>query len=137
MRRLKTPLRFLLAFAMIGVGITHFTGPEPFARIVPDWLGDVDGAVYASGVFEILGGAGLLFPRTQRAAAFGLIALFVAVFPANLHMALNEIQLDPAAPIPPAAAWARLPFQVLFVAWAWWYTELDANPEADAQVVET
>jgi uncharacterized membrane protein len=80
------------------------------------------GTVYLSGVFEILGGTGLLLPQTRRWAAWGLIALYVAVFPANLYMAFNGIQLDPANPLPAWGAWIRLPFQILFIAWAWWFT---------------
>ena len=86
--------------------------------------------VYLSGLFEVLGGLGLLLPRTRRAAAWGLIALYVAVFPANIYMALEGIQLDPADPLPAWVAWARLPFQGVFLAWAWWFTRGD--PEAPA-----
>ncbi len=128
MSRLKTGLMWLLAFAMVAVGALHFVNPEPFARIVPPPL-PAHAAVYASGVFEILGGLGLLVPKTRRFAAWGLIALYVAVFPANIYMALNGIQLDPAHPAPEWAAWLRLPFQALFIAWAWWFTKADSDPQ--------
>jgi uncharacterized membrane protein len=75
--------------------------------------------VLISGVFEILGGVALLIPRSQVAAAWGLIALLVAVFPANVHMALHA---DAYPEIPAALLWARLPFQAVFIAWAYWYT---------------
>lgn len=127
MSRTKTALLWVLGLSMVAVGVAHFVSPEPFMRIVPPPL-PPKGAVYLSGVFEILGGVGLLIPRTRRFAAWGLIALYVAVFPANIYMALNDIQLDPANPMPTWGAWARLPFQALFIAWAYWFTK----PEADA-----
>jgi uncharacterized membrane protein len=111
----------LLAFAMVAVGTLHFTNPEPFLRIVPPPL-PPRGAVYLSGVFEILGGLGLLVPKTRRFSAWGLIALYVAVFPANIYMALNNIQLDPANPMPAWGAWLRLPMQLPMIYWAWTFT---------------
>ncbi len=115
----KKILRAVLAFAMVGVGILHFTGPEPFVRIVPAWLPAPLALVYISGVAEIAGGVGIMIPTLRRAAGIGLIALYLAVFPANLHMALNNIAIGPD-PMPTWALWARLPFQVVFIAWAYW-----------------
>jgi uncharacterized membrane protein len=120
-RRFETPLRWLLALAMVAVGVQHFTNPVFFERIVPPWVPSASLAVSVSGVAEILGGIGLLVPRTRRAAAWGLIALFIAVFPANVHMAVHHISPGPT-PVPAWAAWARLPFQAVFIAWAWWFT---------------
>lgn len=130
MKRLKRPLMYLLAFAMTAVGVQHFTDPEPFMAIVPEMLGDARTLVYVSGVFEILGGLGLLLPATRRFAAWGLIALYLAVFPANINMAINNIQMMPGTTIPAWAAWLRLPFQFLFIAWAYWYTKPDALESA-------
>ncbi len=122
---------WLLGLSMIGIGVAHFLDPEPFMRIVPPPL-PARGTVYLSGVFEILGGAGLLVPATRRWAAWGLVALYIAVFPANLYMAFAGIQLDPSDPLPEWGAWVRLPFQALFIAWAWWFTREPASPrEAD------
>jgi uncharacterized membrane protein len=115
----------LLALAMVGVGVMHFATPEPFARIVPAWLPAPLALVYVSGAFEILGGLGLLVPRARRAAAIGLCALYIAVFPANVNMAVNRISLDEAKPIPPVALWLRLPLQAVFIAWAWWVRKDD------------
>ena len=128
MSRAKKILKVVLGLAMIGVGISHFTSPEGFVRIVPAYLPAPLVLVYISGFFEMAGGIGLLVPRTQRAAAWGLVALYVSVFPANLNMALNHIQIDPAAPIPVWAMWARLPFQILFIAWAYWFTRPEGAP---------
>ena len=60
--------------------------------------------------------------RARWIARWGLVALYVAVFPANLHMALSGAQLDPGNPLPAWAAWARLPFQAVFILWAIWVT---------------
>lgn len=118
--RIRTVLLFLLAFAMIGAGVMHFVEPAPFERIMPAWLPAHTALVYISGAFEILGGVGLLVPATRRFASLGLVALFIAVFPANINMAIHEIQLDPANPMPVWAMWARLPVQGVLIAWAWW-----------------
>jgi len=115
----KVLARGALALAMIGVGITHFTSPEPFVRIVPAALPAPLALVYVSGVAEIAGGVGILIPKTRRAAGWGLIALYIAVFPANVNMALHGISPGDT-PVPAWAAWARLPFQIVFILWAYW-----------------
>jgi uncharacterized membrane protein len=127
MPTIKKVLLWTLALAMIAIGVSHFLNPEPFMRIVPPPLPKRE-TVYLSGVFEVLGGAGLLLPQSRRWAAWGLVALYVAVFPANLYMAFEGIQLNPANPLPAWGAWVRLPFQILFISWAWWFTrEPDAH----------
>lgn len=123
--RRKEILRGFLAVSIIVVGITHFVRPEQYARIVPPQLPYPIEWVYISGFFEILGGIGLLIPFVSVAAAWGLIALFIAVFPANINMTLNNIPID-GIPHNQTLYWARLPFQAVLIAWAWWYTK---NPE--------
>jgi len=125
MKDLSKPERavlWLLSIAMVAVGVGHFTNPEPFIRIVPAYLPAPAALVYISGAAEIAGGVGVLLPRTRRAAAWGLILLYLAVFPANINMAIHSIQIDPNNPMPIWAMWARLPFQALFIATAWWFT---------------
>ena len=112
-------LKWLVALGMGAVGALHFLQPQGFVAIVPTFLPRPLAIVYLSGVIEIVLGAALLFDRTRRWAAYGLIALFIAVFPANINMAINHIQLDPAAPIPVWAMWARLPLQFVFIFLAW------------------
>jgi uncharacterized membrane protein len=75
--------------------------------------------VLISGILEILGGLGLLVAQTRRYAAWGLVALLVAVFPANLYMATNPIDAG-AASIAPSLRWGRLPLQLLLVWWLLW-----------------
>ena len=120
MPTVKLIVRLIAAAAMVGVGILHFVNPDPFVRIVPAALPAPLLLVYVSGVCEILGGLGLLVPKVRLYAAWGLIALYVAVFPANINMAIHHIQLNPEHSMPEWISWARLPFQVLFIALAYW-----------------
>lgn len=129
--RRKEILRVVLAIAIITVGITHFTRPDQYVKIVPPQLPGPLELVYISGFFEILGGIGLLIPFVSVAAAWGLIALFIAVFPANIYQALNSIPID-GIPHHPLLYWFRLPFQAVLIAWAAWYTKKPkAQPGAD------
>lgn len=100
-------------------GLLHFARPRLYEAIVPPWLPAPRELVYASGVAEIAGGLGTMHPRTRRAAALWSIATLVAVFPANVHMAINPEEFEDRIPGGRAALWARLPVQGLFIAWAW------------------
>jgi uncharacterized membrane protein len=115
----KKLLRGVLACAMTGIGILHFTSPEPFVRIVPATFPAPLVLVFLSGIAEIAGGVGLMIPPLRRAAGIGLIALYVAVFPANVNMAVNNLPLGNDF-VPTWALWVRLPFQIVFIAWAYW-----------------
>lgn len=130
-RALKRFFRGLLALFMLGMGVGHFVGPEFFVPAVPPYLPWPLALVYVSGAFELAGGVGLLIPRLRVAAAWGLVALLVAVFPANVHVAVNDVQLTPE-PLAPWVWWARLPFQALFIAWAWWMTRPDGDVRSAA-----
>ena len=118
----KELLRVILAISIIIVGFTHFAFPAPYVKIVPPQLPYPLELVYISGFFEILGGVGLIVPSVSQAAAWGLIALFIAVYPANINMAVNHIKLEHI----PDSFWfqaVRLPFQAVLIIWAWWYTK--------------
>ncbi len=109
----------LLGLAFVAAGINHFVIPRPYRQIVPPWTARWAGAdtiVSVSGVAEVAGGLGVLVPSTRRISGLWLIALLVAVFPANLHMALNP---DAFRRIPRWALYARLPLQPLAMLWAW------------------
>ncbi len=103
-------------------GVMHLLAPNVFAQIVPPWLPRPLALVYLSGVAEVLLGLGVLVPRTRRRATQGLIALLVAVFPANVYMATHDVTLtgvlegfrDPSE----AVLWVRLPLQGVLVLWA-------------------
>ncbi len=131
--RIKEILRVIHAVAIIVVGITHFIVPEQYARIVPPQLPYPFELVYISGFFEILGGFGLVIPFVSVAAAWGLIALYIAVFPANINMAVNSIPLD-GIPHIPWLYWARLPFQAVLITWAYWYTRKPKSQPAASSV---
>jgi uncharacterized membrane protein len=118
-----SPGRSVLAGIMMTMGVLHFTHGETFASIMPDYLPWHMPLVYLSGVLEFGLGVGLLLEPTRPLAAWGLIALYVAVYPANIHMALHpdlSIAGLPADwPKPPALAlWLRLPLQFAFIWWA-------------------
>ena len=110
---------FALAFGFLVSGVLHFATPDRFLPMMPPWLPWHLGLVYVSGVFELLGAAGLMIPRTRRLAGLGLVALLLAVFPANIHVAVTGGSVEG---LPEAAwyYWARLPFQIVFIAWALW-----------------
>ncbi len=118
----KELLRVILAVSIIIVGVTHFTVADQYVRIVPPQLPNPLGLVYLSGFYEILGGIGLLVPPVSQAAAWGLIALYIAVFPANINMAVNHIKID-HIPDSTFLYIARLPLQAVLIAWALWYTK--------------
>ena len=111
--RKKVLMRWFLGLAFMWVGIQHFVDPGPFVGIVPPYLPWALELVYLSGVFEILGGLGLLIPTVRKRAAWGLVALLVAVYPANIHMLVNEVYFGDM-PHEPWLLWARMPFQFLF-----------------------
>ena len=128
--RVKVVARWLCAASYVAVGITHFTDPATFVAIVPPALPAPLLLVHISGVFEILGGVGLLVPRTRRAAAWGILALLVAVYPANIHMLVNEVYL-PDMPRERWLLWARMPMQFVFAAWVAWVGGLWPRKQAD------
>ena len=110
----------LMAYFYISVGIKHFIDPDWFLQIYPPFLPFGLAAVYISGFFEVLFGAMLLIPKTRYYAGWGLIALLIAVFPANIYLAYtNGAAMDISA----ATAWGRLPFQVLFIGLAYWHSK--------------
>nr|WP_049934682.1 DoxX family membrane protein [Halalkalicoccus jeotgali] len=130
----RPPVRFerLLLYVMSGIyitaGVMHFVTPRTFARIAPPRFPRPTLLVYLSGVAEIVLGIGVLFRRTRRRSAWGLIALLLAVFPANVHMATSdtvpESVPDWATTVARVGLWARLPFQGVLMLWAWWYTRV-------------
>ncbi len=130
---LERVFRWLLAIAMIGAGVNHFLSPDFYVQIMPPYLPWHAELVWLSGVLEIALGALILPPRTRRLAGWGLIALLLAVFPANLHMAMNEVLIDGEPAAPAWALWLRLPLQAVLIAWAWAVTR---PPRAGASEVD-
>jgi uncharacterized membrane protein len=116
---LRRAMRWLFGLLFMAAGTNHFINPDFYVSIVPPYLPWHLPLVYASGVAEVVLGTLLLVPRFQAVAAWGLIALLLAVFPANLHMAMNP---DSYPELHPFLLWARLPLQGLIIAWAYWFT---------------
>jgi len=106
---------YLVAALFLGAGLLHFLHPAPYLRIMPPALPAPRLLVLLSGVAEVAGGLGLLLPATRRAAAWGLLALLLAVFPANIYMLQIHEQLHLSAWM----AWVRLPLQPLLMWWVW------------------
>jgi uncharacterized membrane protein len=119
MRAVRTVMRWLLGLLFVAAGINHFLRPGLYVSIMPPYLPWHLPLVYLSGAAEVVLGVLLLVPRTRAAAAWGLVGLLIAVFPANVHMAMNS-HLFPA--VPPAVLWVRLPLQGVLIAWAYWFT---------------
>lgn len=107
--------RWVLVVAMVFAGVMHFVKPRFYMRMMPPYVPLHREVVMVSGVIEIALGIALVVEQTRPWSAYALIALFVAVFPANVHMALHAKELR----VPPAIGWGRLPLQAVFIAWAW------------------
>jgi uncharacterized membrane protein len=123
-RRRQASLLTLAAF-MVGAGTLHFVIPSSYARIVPRVFGagNARALVLASGAVEMAAGMLLVVPRTRRLGAWVTAALLVAVFPANVRMALDGGIPGEGFPLgSPVVAWLRLPLQVPLVWWAWTHT---------------
>ncbi|MYN29769.1 DoxX family protein [Duganella levis] len=111
-------LAFVFIWFFVG-GIMHFVATDTEARIVPPYIPWPVAAVLVSGVFELLGAAGILIGRTRRAAGIGLLLLTLAVTPAHIYM----LQRPELFPVPLWALWLRLPIQAALlwlIAWSTW-----------------
>ena len=127
----KPAARALATLSFVCVGIGHFTHTDFFVNIVPPSLPAPRLLVWLSGIGEVLGGLGLQLPRTRLWTSWGLIALLVAVFPANLYMAMNP-EAFATLGFPAASLYARLPFQLVFIAWIYWVGR-DVSTPIDAR----
>ena len=123
----RVPSRLWLAALVAGSGLAHFAAPELYERIVPRPLGHARFLVQASGVAEVAGGLLLALPRTRRLGGWVVAAVLVAVFPANVQMALDGGLAGSRSVLGSAAvAWLRLPLQVPLV---WWAAREGAGPD--------
>ena len=105
-----------------GAGVGHFLNPEFFVAIVPPWVPFPLAAVYVSGVFEIMLAVLILWPRIRPLAGWGLVALTIAVTPANVHMWLNPEQFPDVSP---TFLSVRLVVQVFLLVLIWWCTRIE------------
>jgi len=131
---IKLTSMFVLAIFMIVAGTMHFVNAGFFMKIMPPYLPLHKELVILSGVFEIFLGVLLLVPRCSRLAAWGIVALLIAVFPANIYLYQHQ-DILPASPV---IHLLRLPLQGVFILWAFWHTRAtkkdnDARTEFDSQ----
>lgn len=120
MSRTKQIFLYGMSAAYLLAGINHFIRPETYRRIMPPWVPAHDAMIFISGAAEIALGVLLLPKATRRSAAWGIVALLIAVFPANIYMAVDWTRNQhPALWV----AYLRLPLQAVLIWWAWLYTE--------------
>jgi len=124
MKMTKMVLLGLMGVAYVLAGVNHFAHPDFYLQMMPDYLPWHAFLVQLSGAAEVLLGVLVLVPRTRRLAAWGVIALLIAVFPANLNMALHH---DAFPDVPALGLYIRLPVQLVLIAWAYWYTRADQS----------
>lgn len=110
---------YIMAVLYIMAGVNHFVKPKFYLRIIPGYLPWHKVVNYISGAAEILLGLLLLYPPYSSYAAWGIVALLVAVFPANIN---HLTSAKPGRGLPVWALYLRLPFQGVLILWAWWYT---------------
>lgn len=104
----------ILGVVFIVAGVNHFINPAFYMAIMPPYLPAHLTLVYLSGALEVLGGLGVLVPAVRRLAGHGLILLMLAIYPANIYMAMNP---NLFADIPPLVLYARLPLQFVIIGW--------------------
>jgi uncharacterized membrane protein len=114
--------RFGMALAMAVAGITHWVNPTPFVQHLPTWIPVREEVIFLTGVMEVALGAALLLRQPwRRLAGFALAGYLLAVFPANIYVAVADVEVDgqPGG----AYSWLRLPLQAVFIVWAIWCTQ--------------
>ena len=114
----KTVCRWIIAVFFIVAGANHFRDPATYQAMIPPALPWPTGLNPISGAAEMLGGFGLMVASWRRFAGMGLILLLLAVFPANIYVALQGRMAG--FNLSPLTLWLRLPFQIVFIAWVWW-----------------
>jgi uncharacterized membrane protein len=124
--------KWLFGILFILAGANHFRSPDMYMKIMPPYLPFHRPLVLMSGVFEIALGALLLVPQVSWLAAWGLIALLIAIFPANIYLYQHQEIL----PGPPLFHLLRLPLQGVLIWWAWIYTKREPKPEASRDLAD-
>lgn len=119
-------MRTLLGIMFFGAGVYHFVNPMMYVRMMPDYLPLHLELVYLSGAIEIALAILFFIPRFHRLAAWGMIGLMVAVFPAHIHMYMHP---DRYPEIPHIALMLRIPMQGVLIWWAWLYTRSPETSE--------
>lgn len=115
----KNCARIGTGMTFIFTGISHFVAPDTFMKLMPPFIPEPFLMIYTSGFFEISGGIGLIFAKTKRLASYGLILLLLAIFPANIYVAWENVQLGGFMNFS-FYQWLRLPLQLVLIGWVWW-----------------
>jgi len=102
----------------VAAGTNHFINPELYVAVIPPILPAPRALVFISGFAEIVGGMAVLLPSFRKLAGWGLVILLIAVFPANIYMAMEELKIG-AQMVPPWVLWTRLPLQLVLIGWVW------------------
>ncbi|MBX7220998.1 MAG: DoxX family protein [Blastocatellia bacterium] len=112
----------VMALFYTAAGINHFVNPQFYLKIMPPYLPWHAELVFLSGVAEVVLGLALLIPSLRRWAAWGVIALLIAIYPANIYHLTSG---GAGTNVPMWGLWLRLPFQFVFIWWAYWHTKED------------
>jgi uncharacterized membrane protein len=107
------------AAIFVMIGLTHLRKPEQLTYMIPKFMPNSRLLVLLSGVAELVLGIGLLFSETRFLAAWGLILLLIAIFPANINVAVNNLPPPGGLPAKPWYVWSRLLFQPVYILWIW------------------
>jgi uncharacterized membrane protein len=112
----RDKMRVAAGVAFIIASLPHFFAPERYLPMMPPFVMAPEAMIFVSGLGELLGGLGLLIPQTARLAAWCLVVLLIAIFPANIYVAISGVNAA-GLPSSPWYTWSRLPFQLVFI---WW-----------------
>jgi uncharacterized membrane protein len=134
MAKIRSPLAAAAMFT--SAGVSHFAKPDFFEAIVPDWFPNARLTNQVSGAAELVLGLGLLVPKTRRLSAYGLIALLVIVFPANIDMAVNRVEVKKVdgkmtrsvGTAKGPQNWVRLPMQIPVALGLWKLARSTSTP---------
>lgn len=126
MSPIKRVLLWVMGILYMIAGALHFINPGAYRPMMPPYLPWHDFLIFLSGVAELVLGAAVLVPALRTRAAWGIILLLIAIFPANVHIALYNVPLFGNPEGAGIINWIRLPFQAVLILWAWWYTGDDA-----------
>jgi uncharacterized membrane protein len=118
----KRILLWVMAVFYILAGLMHFVQPDYYRPMMPPYLPWHAFLIYLSGLAELGLGIAVLIPSIRPLAAWGIILLLIAIFPANIHIAMHNVPVFGATEGAGIGNWIRLPFQAVLIAWAWWYT---------------
>jgi uncharacterized membrane protein len=118
----KRILLYVMAAFYVFAGLMHFRRPDFYRPMMPPYLPWHDFLIFFSGLAEVVLGAAVLVPRLRNLAAWGLILLLIAIFPANVHIAMHNVPVFNNTEGAGILNWVRLPLQGVLILWAWWYT---------------